>query len=618
MGVSIKGSLVSFTFVSESLADTAILFFDADTNEEVKRITIPASCRRGKLVSITVEIDHPADIRYLYEIDGEKIVDPYATKIYGREDWNDIDRIQRVNPVLSGIAKEKFAWRGDETLKLLDEDLVIYRANLRGLTMDRKLPENKKGNYLGLMSQLKKLHQTGFTAIELQPVYEYEEIRYQSTKSFDKDGNVSITSSVLPGVPGVNLWGYGAGNYFAPKASFFGVTDPEVHLKEMVRAIHRESMEIILEFSFLDGVSAEYVEACLRYWHETYHIDGFRLVGSNLPLERIANDPFLSDVRIFSDGYAYDLLEKENVEFRHLYIQNDAMIYPLRKLQNHMDGAISELANLMKRQNEKYGFVNYAASSDGFTLYDVYSYSEKHNEANGEDNRDGSNFNYSHNFGVEGETNSRNVMVDRMIHIRTALLYILMSQGIPLIQAGDLSGNTQNGNNNSYCQDNPTGWVTFSKKRIFRDLLDYAGKLIEFRKQHEIIRSRKPMTMTDTRHIGFPDLSYHGREPWTVWLSDDLKSVGMLYSGAYGKKDDEDVLIYFNFYFGEEEMHLPKAGENKEWRYVTNTFTADFCEVPAELPDEQVLKVPGGSATILVSAVTEKKSDKEKKSKKKL
>ena len=208
----------------------------------------------------------------------------------------------------------------------------------------------------------------------------------------------------------------------------------------------------------------------------------------------------------------------------------------------------------MKRQHSAYSFVNFAAqTANGFSLWDVYTYSEKHNEANGEDNTDGNNYNFSHNYGVEGETNSRTVLNFRFRHVRSALAAAILGQSVPMICAGDEIGNTQFGNNNAYCQDNETGWVTFSRKAANKKLKEYTRDLIAFRKAHKILAYPEPMQMTDHKHKGMPDLSYHGKEPWIMWLSDNMRSIGMFYNGDYGiNGKEEDVMLLFNFYFQEE------------------------------------------------------------------
>ena len=158
--------------------------------------------------------------------------------------------------------------------------------------------------------------------------------------------------------------------------------------------------------------------------------------------------------------------------------------------------------------------VNFISNNNGFTLMDVFTYGEKHNEANGEENRDGSNYNCSFNFGQEGPTNNRMIQRIRYCNMRTALAILLLSQGVPQILSGDEVANSAMGNNNPYCQDNEVGWVNFSKKKSAQKLRDYVCQLIAFRKAHSVLSLSEPMQQSDYRSTGLPDLSYHGREPW--------------------------------------------------------------------------------------------------------
>jgi glycogen operon protein len=257
---------------------------------------------------------------------------------------------------------------------------------------------------------------------------------------------------------------------------------------------------------------------------------------------------------------------------------------------------------MMRRQNERYGFVNFCASSNsGYTLLDSFSYKEKHNEANGEENRDGNNFNFSDNYGNEGETNSRLVWNVRLKNCRTSMAAAILAQSIPMIQSGDEVLNSQKGNNNPYCQDNEIGWVNFNNKKRTREFKAYVKKLFEFRQKHPVLWTLKPKEMSDPMHKGLPDLSYHGREPWTVWLSEDRKAVGILYSGLYGNHSKEDdVMLLFNFYLEEERFALPSLINQRKWYFAANTSDEVWPDVEQRLEADDFITVPGSSLTILV------------------
>jgi glycogen operon protein len=181
---------------------------------------------------------------------------------------------------------------------------------------------------------------------------------------------------------------------------------------------------------------------------------------------------------------------------------------------------------------------------------------------------------------------------------------VILSQGIPMIHSGDEIMNSQNGNNNVYCQDNSIGWVNFSRKKRDREIKNYVKDLIAFRNAHPVLSTIRPKEMRDYNHVGLPDLSYHGKEPWTVWLSEDRKALGILYAGAYGVENEQDVMLLFNFFLGEIDFALPRLLKKRSWFYVTNTSEAVWKKQEELLKDQSLIIVPGGSLTILIGKET--------------
>lgn len=593
LGVTLQGDTAVFTFEVKTDAKVVIHLYDRK-KKPLEKIALEESYRMGRLYSVAIKGFSWEETAYLLERDGEIVVDPYATRIYGRERWAERRRVKEHYRVLSGIASSRYRFKHPSP-QIAASDMIMYKLHMRGFTMMRGLTEELAGNVSGMKRKLKELKELGVTSLEFLPLYEFEEMQYRLK-------TVEETSRKPKLVPdeayGVNYWGYGKADYMAPKAAYFGKEHPEQQMKELVDRIHALGMEIIMEISFAPELSADYMLDVLHHWVQEYHVDGFHLLGYGLPMERIAEDALLGRTKIFHDHFDGAVLEREKqYKYKHLFVYDQAFLYPLRKLQNHMDGSIIEFANMMKRQNEAYGFVNYAANNNGFTLRDVYSYSEKHNDSNGEENRDGDNYNFSHNYGQEGETKSKAIQNIRMTHIRTALTTVLTGQGVPLLLAGDEAGNSQQGNNNAYCQDNELGWTEFSRQKRFRELRKFTKNMIAFRKEHKVLSLPKPMEMSDYKHKGIPDLSYHGKEPWTMWLSDDMKSIGILYDGAYAG-EESDVMLLFNFYFGEDSFALPKLNGRRKWYEIMNTTDGEFKSVLLKNQKEQI--VPGGSVTILV------------------
>lgn len=607
-GTKIMDRNAAFTFSVQTKQAPSILLFDRKTKELVVEVVLHKEFRLGNVYSVLLSGPDFSKYSYLLKRDGKVDSDFFAPVITGREKWNDVSRFDEGYRTYCGfsVSSSDYEWKNIPP-QIAPEDTVIYKLHMRGFTMKNSLPHSKKGNYLGIIEKLPYFKSLGVNTLEFFPLYEFEDIRFRTHL---ESGENHTTVQVHEKPFGVNYWGYGEGQYFAPKASYFGGTKSDLHMKEMVDKIHGEGMEIIMEFSFDPDIHEDMLTEALVYWLKEYHIDGFHLLGAVIPIERIATNPYLSGTKIFYNHFPESLLSKGDSE-KHLFIYDDEFEFPLRRLQNHMDGNVSEFADFMKRQGNSFGFVNYAANNTGFTLYDVYSYGEKHNELNGEDNKDGTNYNCSNNHGVEGPSKNKVTNHIRENCVRAALLSVYMSQGIPLLYEGDEVLNTQLGNNNPYCQDNDIGYVTFSKRQSALAMTEYVKKLISFRKNHTVLSSATPFNFQDYKHVGLPDVSYHGREPWIMGIGAEKKALGILFSGAYGRNENEDdVMLLFNFYFGEETFALPKL-TNKQWYFVSNTSSFDWNEEGELLSNQNTCIVPGGTVTVIIGKQSKNPSDKE-------
>lgn len=584
---------VELTVVARREGGLSVIFYDKKTKKMLEEVTLSKSMSVGRVYSVFF----PAlkgDICYMLKDSDGIYLDPYAPVISGREKWNDVSRKKNDFDVY-GCVGECCADFSEKLTAVSPEDMVIYKLHVRGFTEQNGLPASARGNYKGIIKKLPYLKELGITSLLLMPVYDFEEIRYHSYKVTEPDDTVGeVTSEPF----GVNYWGYGDASYFAPKASYFG-SDPQKGMDTLVNAVHRAGMEILLEFSFTSEKiinNPRFISNILIWWHMRYKVDGFHLIGEGLPIKYLLSHPKLSDVKIFYDRV--DERDLSHEQHKRFFYYNDDFIYPLRRLENHMDGSVAELANQMRKQGKKFGFVNYTAEKTGFTLLDAYSYGEKHNEANGEENRDGSNYNCSSNHGYEGRTNSRNVNRKRLVCIRSDFALLMLSQGIPLITEGDESLNSAEGNNNPYGQDNPVGWAQFSNKKDARYLREFVKQLIKFRSDHPAIRSALPMKQCDYIGCGLPDLSYHDREPWIMGIGPEKKGLGILYAGAYVSKDSEDVMVLMNFYYEDRTYALPGLKDSRKWYLCANTGEEAFYENPI-LCNEDEITVPGGTVSIL-------------------
>ncbi len=490
-------------------------------------------------------------------------LDPFARRILGRENWGDINR--RETELKSGSWEEAaFSWGKDILPHIPKQDMVLYKLHVRGFSMLDKIPEEEKGTFRGIERRLKYFKELGVTTLELMPVYEFEEVFAQDP----------FQHEIFPKSK-VNYWGYTTGNYFAPKAAYLGEgKDPRV-FQQLVRSMHKKGLECILEFYFDRSCNPHYAVEALRFWAEEYHVDGFHVICREDLARLIARDYHLAGRKLFFDWFPEELCEPGMGEME-LFSYNDAFLYGVRKAMNSQSGSMQEFADNMRRQQKHQGFVNYLATNNGFCLNDIFTYTERRNQANGEENRDGMAVNFSSNCGEEGESHRASVNRLRVKQIKNAMCALLFAQGVPLIWMGDEHGNTQNGNNNPYCQDNETGWKSWEMKKKNREILGFFKELIAIRSRYPALRNPIPMQLNDYRGCGYPDLSYHGLGGWSIQADGQEKVIGMLYACAYADEAEEaslDEYLYvgYNFSVWDQELALPALPQNYRWHFILDT-----------------------------------------------
>ncbi len=597
---------VIFTFsVKPSSEKVSIILFDKSTYKQLFLIDISKDYAIGSVYSVRVSGINPDEICYLLREDHKSYVDPYATAVVGRDKWGDAKTRAKLSyKVYSGISHIEKDWK-DSSVDIVPSDMVLYKLHLRGFTAGFSMADSKIGTYKGMLSKLSYLKKLGVTSIEFMPLYDFDELFLETKTIISPKGKMVDT---LEYTGKNNYWGFGLANYFAPKASYFGGAGSAAEgLRALVSTLHVNGLEAIMEFSFANEISQKVYIDCLKYYVRYFHIDGFHIVGCNAPIEQIAAEPYLSDTKIFYEFIPEEILCSESGK-KHLFIYNDSFMNVTRQIQNHMNGSMVQFANHMRRQNASYGFVNYMANVNGFSLWDSYSYGEKHNYDNGEDNRDGTNNNYSFNYGIEGKTTNKVINANRFREMRNAFAALFMSQSVPLIVAGDEMAATHEGNNNPYCQDNKTGYTMFQKNKSKNALQSFVIQLIEFRKKHKCLRGETPFYMNDYKHLGLPDMSFHGSEPWMMSIGEEQKALGVLYNGAYAN-EKEDVFVCYNFHYDSVDMALPLLAPGKRWRLCFNTaeFDVDSDFSPKPIHDQQSIKVPGSSISVLVGIKYEKK-----------
>lgn len=469
------------------------------------------------------DIDERA-CEYLYRIDGRYYVDPYAKKLTGGKPWGEPKDVS-AGEIRGELVRDDYDWEGDEPLNIPMNRVMAYSLHVRGFTRHSSSKVRHKGTFRGIIEKLPYLTELGINQIHCMPVYEFEE-RIRS---------------------GINYWGYGPGYYFAPKSSYAASGDGVTELKDMIKACHRAGIEVVLEMPFDGGTSKQMMEECLRYYRMTYHVDGFILNPGIAPMDMIYADPILKKTKL--------LTHRED-------FQNT-----MRRFLKGDEGMVSGVIYWLNHHTkENY---NYVTSHNGFTLTDLVSYDSKHNEANGENNQDGPDYNYSWNCGAEGPSRKKAVNELRKNQIRNAFLLLLSAQGAPCILAGDEFGNTQKGNNNVYCQDNPTAWLDWGRLKKQSDTFKFVKELIALRKAHPVFMQKEPLRGIDSIRCGIPDVSYHGEYAWRTPNEVSSRQLGVFYCGAAA--DDEDIFVIYNMHWLEHIFALPALSKKRKWHVIAST-----------------------------------------------
>ena len=612
MGTMVTLAGTIFTFEGEKEAECAVLLYRIRTGEVV-RIEVPREYCVGALRSVLVEKLDIRQYQYNYEINGRELVDPYADRIEGRKNWFDLSRCRQGCRVRGGFAGAEYDWEGDHTPEISQEDMVMYKLHVRGFTMDGGARGRMRGTFAAVKEKIPYLRSLGITTVELMPAYEFEEMVFLSAakpsdytewkQKKEQGEDAAPQEQERVEAEKVNFWGYVPGNYFAPKAAYAFSKDEVTELRDLIKALHRNSMECVMEMYFDEKMNQNMILDVLRFWVMQYHVDGFHLIGSALPIRAMTQDLVLRRTKLFYTGFGQELIEKRN-ENSHLYVYNDEYSYPLRRLLNHIDANLFEFVNQQKKQGRGCAYINYAAINNGFTLADVFMYSEKHNLENGENNMDGADWNFSSNYGVEGPTRRKYIQHLRRRQMRNAMAMVALAQGVPLIASGDEFCNSQGGNNNAYCQDNKVGWVNWKDAAKNAAFTEYIRKLFAFRREHRILRMPQPMHMKDFCGMGYPDLSYHGDNAWVAGFEPSRQAVGMMYCGERDKdsgRRDDFIYIAYNFHNGKKFLALPRIGKEKNWYLVMDTTKEEpFLEKEDRLEKQDLLEIGGLSVRILI------------------
>lgn len=650
---------VSFTVHTHNGTSCELLLFHRGEEEPYAVLPFPEAYKIGDVYSMIVYDLNVEDFEYAYRIDGPNkpkkgllfdknnvLLDPYARVVAGQRIWGE----RKQGAYHARALKDVFDW-GDRKQSHKDLcDLVIYELHVRGFTQHPSSKVKHRGTFEGLREKIPYLKELGVNAVELMPIFEFDE---------------TMNAREVNGQKLLEYWGYNTVSFFAPNTSYIAQDEYNqegTELKELIKELHENHIEVILDVVFNhtaegnekgpvfcfkgmdnnlyymltpDGNYYNFsgcgntlncnhpivrlmILECLRYWTVSYRVDGFRfdlasILGRNADgspmnnpplLETLANDPVLSNVKLIAEAWdAGGLYQVGSFPAGRRWAEWNGRYRDT--MRGYLKGENWEAWNAAWRicgSGDMYGglstddnrdyvgynsSINFFTCHDGFTLYDLYSYNDKHNENNGWNNTDGANDNRSWNCGAEGDTSDPEVLKLRYRMIRNACALLMCSRGTPMFLAGDEFGNTQYGNNNSYCQDNEISWLDWSYLEKNRDLFEFFKFMIAYRHKHAVIRKKLPNAV-----CGMEPIHAHDVRAENTNLPDGTRTFSVSFAG-YDKKKGEDDLVYIalNTYWEDVEITLPDLHKRGSWYLSVNTYgdgEGGYC-----YPEGQEIRIDG-------------------------
>lgn len=645
---------VNFTVYSSGATSCELLLFKRMEEEPFAVLKFPDHYRIGKVYSMIVFGIHIEDFEYAYRIDGpyeprkgllfnkeNYLLDIYAKAVTGQRIWG----VKKDDKICykARVVKDDFDWGKSRNPLIPMEDLIIYEMHVRGFTKHGSSGVKYPGTFEGLREKIHYLKELGVNAVELMPVFEFDEM---------------MDYREVNGKPLLNYWGYNTVSFFAPNTSYTANEEYNhegTELKKLIKELNDNGIECFLDvvfnhtaegnemgpsFSFKgfdnniyymltpDGyyynfsgcgntlncnnpIVQQMIIECLRYWTTAYHVDGFRfdlatILGRNEDgspmnnpplLKSLAFDPILGNVKLIAEAWdagglyqvgnfpAWYRWSEWNGKYRddmRNFLKGD---YDLGGVAANRITGSKDIYNPEYRGNN--ASVNFITCHDGFTLWDAYSYNHKHNEANGWNNTDGSDDNRSWNCGIEGETDDKEVLSLRNRMVKNAAAVLMMSRGTPMFLAGDEFCNTQFGNNNAYCQDNVISWLDWDRLEKNKDVFEFFKYMIQFRKKHEIIRK-----FSGSCSLGFPEIQ-------VIEPNDNCKVLRIIYAGRNGENTGDDIIcLAVNVFWEEQEFTLPSMHSRLNWYVVADTgmrYIENTIPEPGKEPlllDERIRMIP--------------------------
>lgn len=630
---------VNFTVHTSGGTSCELLLFHRGEEEPYAVLPFPDEYRIGDVYSMIVFGLDIEELEYAYRVDGpwdpEKglrfrkenvLLDPYARAVVGQRIWGE----KKEGAYHARVVKDVFDWGDMPQSKREMSDLIIYEMHVRGFTKHPSSGVEQKGTFEGLREKIPYLKELGVNAVELMPIFEFDE---------------TVNCREVDGKKLLEYWGYNSVSFFAPNTSYTAAEEYNregTELKTLIRELHENGIEVILDVVFNhtaegnekgptfcfkgfdnkiyymltpDGnyynfsgcgntlncnhpMVRQMILECLQYWTINYRIDGFRfdlasILGRNADgspmnnpplLESLAFNPVLSNVKLIAEAWdaggmyqvgkfpANRRWAEWNGRYRDClrsYLKGD--LWEAWTAAWCISGSGDLYGGYTQDGNERYaGYnscVNFLTCHDGFTLYDLYSYNTKHNEANGWDNTDGASDNRSWNCGAEGETDDPEVKMLRFRMIRNACAVLMCSRGTPMFLAGDEFGNTQFGNNNSYCQDNEVSWLDWSLLEKNRELFEFFKFMIHFRKKHTVIRKKLPDAVCG---LGSLNTRNEYGEPN---IEKEARMLAVSFAGYDSEKGKDDIVyVAVNSYWEDTRIFLPDLQGRETWYLCVNTY----------------------------------------------
>lgn len=542
LGASYVGRNLNLAVRMHPQKEGGVLLYDKKDRSQIVKIPFRKENQVGEIFCIAFKDAIERKYDYLFYEDESMFVDPYAKRVIGNEVWRGAAEMEGAVPLFGCFLQEAFPYEDDKNPLISYADSFIYCIHVRGFTRHPSSKVRGKGTFRGIMEKIPYLKELGVTAVELMPAYEFLEDSCEEDAIYGRCDKTNESmeyarkhykrpESEKTGKKSFNYWGYQEGYYYAPKASYAYSDNPVTEFQKLVYELHKNGMELIMQFYFPDGIQAGNILQILRYWVFQYHVDGFRLKGTSVPFYLIAKDPMFTRTKLMYDDVPENILYPDHVkpEFVHIAYCSDEFSTLMRRYLKGDNNCLSQFQMLNRTVPSCIGTICSITNYYGFRLQDLVSFEQKHNEANGEENKDGVAMNYSWNCGVEGKTRKKSVLQLRRKQMKNAMCLLFLAQGTPFLMSGDEFGQTQNGNNNPYNQDNETSWLNWNWNANQKKFLEFSKKLIRFRKENSAFHKQGCFSPVDIYQCGYPEISCHTEELWKADYSEWRHHVGVLY-----------------------------------------------------------------------------------------